>query len=156
NLIIYLKKTLILHTKKKKTKIILEVFKTIMYGLTVILLLYLVITKEKTIGDFVMGLQGIEQIQLMVSSIAIGLSELYSNRFYLNDYFTFDNFLNSEGEKTDIKNKIELNSIKKIEFINASFSYPDNNQISLDNVSVTIDPNEKVGIIGENGSGKTT
>src|SRR5699024_10055734 len=141
-----LKETLRLHTKQEKTKIILEVFKTIMYGLTVILLLYLVITKEKTIGDFVMGLQGIEQIQLMVSSIAIGLSELYSNRFYLNDYFTFDNFLNSEGEKTDIKNKIELNSIKKIEFINASFSYPDNKQLSLDNVSLTIHPNEKIGI----------
>jgi len=44
----------------------------------------------------------------------------------------------------------------KITFKNVTFSYPDTQRKSLDNVSFTINPGEKVGIIGRIGSGKST
>ncbi len=44
----------------------------------------------------------------------------------------------------------------KIAFKNVTFSYPDSQRKSLDNVSFTIEPGEKVGIIGRIGSGKST
>lgn len=43
-----------------------------------------------------------------------------------------------------------------IEFKNVSFKYPGEEKYSLQNVSFTIKPGEKVGIVGRIGSGKTT
>lgn len=44
----------------------------------------------------------------------------------------------------------------KIEFRNVSFTYPQSAKASLNNVSLTINPGEKVAIIGRIGSGKST
>ena len=44
----------------------------------------------------------------------------------------------------------------KIEFRNFSFKYPDANEPYLNNISFTIQPGERVGIVGKIGCGKTT
>ncbi|MGL6173868.1 MAG: ABC transporter ATP-binding protein, partial [Cellulosilyticaceae bacterium] len=44
----------------------------------------------------------------------------------------------------------------KIEFKNVTFSYDDDDKHALKNVSFTIHPGEKVALVGETGSGKTT
>ena len=44
----------------------------------------------------------------------------------------------------------------KIEFDNVTFSYPDANYASVENVSFTINKGERVGIIGQTGAGKST
>ena len=63
-------------------------------------------------------------------------------------------------EKEDIQNPkdaIVLKDIKgKITFNNFTFSYPKTNTHSLNNISLTINPGELVGVVGKIGSGKTT
>ena len=44
----------------------------------------------------------------------------------------------------------------KIEFCNASFCYPNCEQYVIKGYSFTIEPHEKIGLIGLNGAGKTT
>ena len=58
----------------------------------------------------------------------------------------------------DNKEKIKPKEIKgKIEFKNVYFSYPTKpNELILKNLSFTINPRERVGIVGLSGSGKTT
>lgn len=42
------------------------------------------------------------------------------------------------------------------EFQGVSFSYPGNSRIVLDNLSLRIEPGERIALVGENGQGKTT
>ena len=43
-----------------------------------------------------------------------------------------------------------------IELKNVSFRYESNGFVAVENVSMTIEPGEKVAIVGQNGAGKTT
>lgn len=60
--------------------------------------------------------------------------------------------LNEEKDQGTIK----LETINKIEFKNVTFSYPNNKEIVLNNVSFIINKGEKISIVGLNGAGKTT
>ena len=58
----------------------------------------------------------------------------------------------NEGSKNSISKKIE-----KIEFANVCFKYKvDNPSFGLDNINLTIEKNDIIGVIGKSGSGKTT
>ncbi|WP_169974417.1 MULTISPECIES: type I secretion system permease/ATPase [unclassified Campylobacter] len=72
-------------------------------------------------------------------------------------YESLKNIMNLPVERPDGKKFIRRNTFDgKIEFKNVSFSYPESTKSSLDRVNFVINPGEKVGIIGKNGSGKTT
>ena len=95
----------------------------------------------------------------------------YSSNFWQpikNLFQTLDEFINSMTyleriletidepiEITDIGDVIDTNLEGLIEFKNVTFSYIQNKKV-LDNISFKIDPNEKIAIVGETGSGKTT
>ncbi|WP_170018628.1 type I secretion system permease/ATPase [Campylobacter sp. RM16190] len=72
-------------------------------------------------------------------------------------YESLKNIMNLPVERPDGKKFIRRNTFDgKIEFKNVSFSYPESTKSSLDRVNFVINAGEKVGIIGKNGSGKTT
>ena len=50
----------------------------------------------------------------------------------------------------------ELKNIDKIEFINVSFSYPEINRKIIENMNLTINFKDKIGLVGESGIGKST
>lgn len=61
----------------------------------------------------------------------------------------------------DIKKNLEKRTLfdeelKTIEFRNVSFSYNSSDENALENISFTVNSNEKFSIIGENGAGKST
>jgi ATP-binding cassette subfamily C protein LapB len=60
-------------------------------------------------------------------------------------------------EREEAKNFVQRPSFAgKIEFRHVSFIYPNTDNKILDDISFIINPGESVGIIGTNGSGKTT
>ena len=95
----------------------------------------------------------------------------YSSNFWqpIEDLFkTLDEFINSitylerifetMDEKIEIKdeeNAIDINIEGVIEFKNVTFSYRKNKKV-LDDLSFKVKPQEKIAIVGETGSGKTT
>lgn len=65
--------------------------------------------------------------------------------------------LNTKVEQAGDRSSEALRPVMgEIDFINVSFSYPDTEALSLDNVTVSFKPGERVGIIGRVGSGKST
>ncbi|MDX1809735.1 MAG: type I secretion system permease/ATPase [Sulfurospirillaceae bacterium] len=72
-------------------------------------------------------------------------------------YDIMDEIVNQPIERPKAKEFVKIEDIKgKIEFKNVSFSYGEEEKIALDDVSLTINPGEKVGLIGRIGSGKST
>ena len=64
-------------------------------------------------------------------------------------------FINIKPKKEESGNLIST-AKPKIEFCNVSFCYPKSTRFVLKNCSFLINPHEKVGLIGFNGSGKST
>ena len=67
------------------------------------------------------------------------------------------NYLDTVDDVKSPENAIILKDIKgKITFNHFSFKYPSNEYESLKDISLTINPGEKIGIVGKIGCGKTT
>ena len=72
-------------------------------------------------------------------------------------YQSLSKIMQMPVERPEGKKFVRRNSFEgKIEFKNVSFTYPDTTKGSLDRINFVIQPGEKVGIIGRNGSSKTT
>lgn len=89
------------------------------------------------LGDFVSGIQGL----------------LQKIPYYSQSINRFNYFLNLEECPNDGK---RLEKIDEIEIRHLSYWYNDNKKLALNNINMTIKKGDKIGIIGEVGSGKTT
>ncbi|MBN2647863.1 MAG: type I secretion system permease/ATPase [Thiotrichales bacterium] len=99
---------------------------------------------------------------VMLSQRAVGPMGQFAN--LATSYQQTRTALNSlnalmEKEVERPRNKRFIQHVKfdgKIEFNNVSFTYPGDSRPALSNVSFTIEPGERVGVIGRIGSGKST
>ncbi len=72
-------------------------------------------------------------------------------------YKSLDDIMKMPVERPEGKQFIRRDKLEgKIEFKDVSFKYPETSKGALEKVSFTINAGEKVGLIGRNGSGKTT
>ncbi len=105
-------------------------------------------------GEFVLIVGAVEGIFASVIQISMNISSLWENLYavnYLKDFFSL------EERNIKCKNSVLLdNDVETIEFVHVSFKYPNTKEYVLKDVSFKIQKGEKVGIIGVNGSGKTT
>lgn len=70
---------------------------------------------------------------------------------------SIDNMMGLEQESSTDEVPLRCEKLSGgIEFNNVSFSYPQNQYTSLKDISLRIEPGEKVGIIGRSGSGKSS
>ena len=125
------------------------------FGVVLLLLIgvYLVQQELLTIGELAASILLV--LQLMVPGRFLGWVGVVANDANnaakrLNELFRAPTYLEYLGEPTKPKIK------GKIEFKNVSFKYPNEEEYSLRGVNLTINPGEKIAIIGATGSGKST
>lgn len=106
------------------------------------------------VGSIVKYSGGVLQFAGAFSGMMDAFSQLRANSGYLRDYFRFID-LPEERQEGKLQCPAEGQSCR-IEVKNVSFRYPGTEEYVLRNVSFTIEPGEKVAIVGRNGSGKTT
>ena len=106
-----------------------------------------------TIGQMTMYLMLFRQGQSAVSAILSAIGGMYEDNLYLSTLYEYletpvDNRAGTavHGPKPD----------DGIRFENVSFSYPDAERPTLEDIDLHIRPGESLALVGENGSGKTT
>lgn len=121
---------------------------------------FLVLTVS--VFDVVNKLIGIGDLQYNLSMVSRlrSQSQLLMNK--LNKFLNDNARLIELQEFMEIKPEVEKSGTlkpsnnPKIEFCNVSFRYPNAEQYVLKDCSFTIEPHEKIGLIGLNGAGKST
>lgn len=119
------------------------------------------------IGAFMLVYNCVRNMQNELKTVFSGLNTIGDKGRYLEDFETVMNFDEEDTsdtgnlevavgltEKTEI-GKIDDENIT-ITFDHVSFSYPGMDREVLKDLSLTIKPGEKIAIVGENGSGKST
>ncbi len=108
----------------------------------------------------VMGVFGVAALRLfpISNTFSTGIAELRFGREATK--ILYDELLNARKKihlNIDVnENEISNSEFRELAFKNVFFSYNDNNKNILKNVSITINKYDRIGIIGETGSGKTT
>ena len=103
------------------------------------------------LGTFTLVYSLSGQLQTTTGDCLVGIMVLAQNVQYMQEFFHLEEL---EREEYDRKNVVVKTG--EIAFENVSFSYPNSDVTVLENVNVRIKDGEKIAIVGENGSGKST
>lgn len=106
-----------------------------------------------TVGNVVIYVGAITLISRGITSIITHYSSLNLFNSYLEHYFSFLN-IKPKMKYGDVEGDILQDFT--IEFKNISFAYPKQLEATLKDVNLTINPGEKIALVGKNGAGKTT
>ncbi|QLE57809.1 ABC transporter ATP-binding protein [Nostoc sp. TCL26-01] len=106
-----------------------------------------------SLGDMTMYLTVFRQGQSTFANALTSIGGMYEDNLYLSNLYDFlEEPVNQPwGNITQ-----GINPQDGIRFENVSFTYPGSSQPALKNISLHLQPGEKLAIVGENGSGKTT
>ena len=140
--------------KKVAAKSSLQVILSVMENLYITGYLgVMVLTGKIWFDTFLVSQNSYFRLKSAISQLLTIYNQIYENDLYIDDYqqFMTDSTITASGTK-----KISPDAIKKIEFQNISFHYPNTSHTALSNVSFTVHEGERVMIVGENGAGKTT
>ncbi len=110
-----------------------------------------VVKKDLPVSDFSVVMTAVNNLNSVVNECITCASEIQKISMYfgyLKEFFSFKQSVVS-GEK-------EAGEFETIEFKNVSFRYPSSGEYTLKNVSLKINKEDRVAIVGHNGAGKTT
>lgn len=122
-------------------------------GIVIFLAVHAAYLGQIMLGNLISFIQAIGLTQSTSQNIVQGILSLCQNNLYVKQLFDFLD-LPEEEEVQGVGPRIS--GIQSLEFRNVSFKYPNSERYAISNVSFTLNKNEKLAIVGKNGSGKST
>ncbi|CAN1212982.1 ABC transporter ATP-binding protein [Tumidithrix helvetica PCC 7403] len=111
-----------------------------------------------TVGDLTMYAGAFQQAQNAIQGILQNIATIYEYNLYVSQYFEFLNLkpqvVSHALEKSPKKFPVPMQS--GLALRNVSFTYGGASEPVLQNINLTVQPNECIALVGINGSGKTT
>ncbi|MCC6337162.1 MAG: ABC transporter ATP-binding protein [Myxococcales bacterium] len=108
-----------------------------------------------TVGDLTLYLAVFRQGQQAFESVLGAVAGMYEDALFLSNLTHFLD-LKVEVEKTVGPGKALPKGPHALALEHVSFRYPGKEGLALDDVTLTLEPGEKLALVGENGAGKTT
>ncbi len=112
------------------------------------------IRKLILIGDVITYTKCIFSIKRDLETILSLFSSIAKSSLFIGLLFKFIN-LEVDKDKSN-KDAIKINEINRIQLDNVSYKYKGAKDYALKNISLTIDKNSVLAVVGKNGSGKST
>lgn len=131
-------------------------------GVSLILVVTQISKGRLGVGSFVLVYTSAKNLQSAVNQLFLNLLSIGDEGRYINNYFEVMGYEEEEYKnEANPENGQEVRAQKgtsdvNIEFKHVSFAYPQTERIVLKDINLTIKQGEKIAIIGENGSGKST
>lgn len=112
------------------------------------------LAKLITLGTMTFLAGSFERMRSLLQNIMLRFSRIAESSLYLKDYF---DFLEMQPVLVNAGTAAIPNPIKTgFTFENVSFKYLNSEKYAVRNLSFTLNANEKLALVGENGAGKTT
>lgn len=144
--------TLKYEKKSIKLELINKIIITMGQVLIICILVYNVASGLISLGEFGAILASVSRIFTMTRSIVFSnIGYITKNSGAIAHYIEFMESLEYSEEKKHLPTNMEY-----IEFDNVSYCYPNSNEFAIKNVSLKIDKNDIIAVVGLNGSGKST
>jgi len=118
-------------------------------------ILYRTINQTVTFGEAVMYFEIFEQSHYLTQDMLRMVLQLHEHSLFVNNFFIFME-LETELSQPESHAPQIGSQQHQIEFRQVSFRYPQHNRWALRNINLTIQPGEKLALVGLNGAGKTT
>jgi ATP-binding cassette, subfamily B, bacterial len=133
----------------------LSIVSSVAYYVAVVIVILRAIAGTISIGTLTFLTAAFQRCRGAMSSLLSGVSQIYEQTLYLNDYFEFI------ATQPSITSKVNALPVPRpitrgFVFENVSFKYPGSDRYALQNVSLELRPGERIALVGENGAGKTT
>lgn len=150
---------LIQETNNKRSKMVLRYcvyqliansFLYISIGLGLITVINAVLAGTDTIGSIALVLTSVSTLTLTITSFLEKIGVIEQNAEYIHSY---QDLLTLEDEHPGTK---QLSTNLDINFDHVNFTYPHSTKRVLHDINLTIKQGEKIAIVGDNGSGKST
>lgn len=129
-----------------------DFFRSVVYVIVLLVTAYEIYqTPALGLGVFTLVFTLSAQMQGVTASLFTGVMQFVGSVPFMRAYFQLDNV-----PKEPLEERQEPLEYPEIRFENVSFAYPGTDRDVLKHIHVTIRPGEKIAIVGENGSGKST
>ncbi|HXV83632.1 MAG TPA: ABC transporter ATP-binding protein, partial [Candidatus Binatia bacterium] len=108
-----------------------------------------------SLGDMTLYLAIFRQGQSTFQGILSGIGSIYENNLFMANLFDFFGLKPQMGVASRMKS-LPVPLRQGIEFRGVGFRYPDSEEWTLRDISLTVRCGEKIALVGPNGAGKTT
>lgn len=151
----FTQKQLVLEKKRMLHSSLADFIAFVGFAIGLFLILNDVISGNIPVGSLIYMITTLSNVRNSISFVLSGFSGQYDDHLIVKDAIQF---METKPHIVEAKNPkyLNLNSAPEIVFENVSFMYPHSKKYSLQNLNLTLKPGNKIGLVGNNGAGKTT
>lgn len=152
----FIKQDLMIAKKKSIFNGALDIVLNMINGVAIFTMVNSARAGKLLVGNFVSLIQALTRVNTYSQTMIQNVYIIYNTSLFMKQLF---NFLNMRVENSKLNLQEQFNfgeSVNCISVRNLSFTYPENTEKSVSNVSVDFKRGELVAIVGKNGSGKST